>query len=646
MIFPNITEAAVWAIYASPIASFLLIVLVLRGRHRYASCLTVAAVGLSWLLTLWAVDTSIGLDGQAIGFEPHTWLSLFELEVSFGIRLDGLTAIMLLVVTSVSLLVQIYSMGYMHGDSGYSRYFAYMSLFTAAMLGLVLSSNLVQLFAHWELVGLSSYLLIGFWFDRPAAAAAAKKAFIVTRLGDFGFLLAILLIWSKTGEFDIAAINALSGALPAAVVTGFTLGVLAGAVGKSAQFPLHIWLPDAMEGPTPVSALIHAATMVVAGVYLIARFFPSFEAAPQEVRDIVAYIGGFTALLAATIAIVMTDIKRVLAYSTISQLGYMVMTLGLGGYVGAIFHLFTHAFFKALLFLGAGSVNHATQTFDMRRMGGLRSTMPVTFVTFLVAAFSLAGVFPLSGFWSKDEILLDALKHDQLLFVIGMMVASMTAFYMARVVFLVFFGQYRGGQETSSGQGDQGTAMASGMPHESPPSMRWPLIILAVPAAVIGWVNIGGDFGVFVEGALPGDVRHFESQIHIPLMVFSTVFALSGIGVASAIYYYRHPMAVRMLTAVGPVHTLIERKYFMDELAETVFVRCLLNGVVGRSLQTFDTYVVDAAVDAVGIATRLAGDAVRRSENGQLQAYTSLFFAGLIVVAAMMFATNGNVLER
>ena len=644
MLLTDIPEGAVWAIYLAPAASFVAIVVALRGRPLAAGRLTVAAVGVSWLLTLWALDTSVGADGEALGFAPHSWLSLFDLAVSFGVRLDGLTAIMLLVVTSVSLLVQIYSTGYMHGDGGYARYFAYMSLFTAAMLGLVLSSSLLQLFVHWELVGLSSYLLIGFWFHRPAAAAAAKKAFIVTRFGDFGFMLALLLIWSKSGEFDIAAINGLAANLSPAVVTGFTLGVLAGAVGKSAQFPLHIWLPDAMEGPTPVSALIHAATMVVAGVYLIARFFPAFEAAPAEVRDIVAYVGGFTALLAATMGLVMTDIKRVLAYSTISQLGYMVMALGLGGYVAAIFHLFTHAFFKALLFLGAGSVNHATNSFDVRRMGGLRLSMPVTFVTFLVGALSLSGVFPLAGFWSKDEILLDALNHNRLLFAVGVLVAGMTAFYMFRVIFLVFFGEYRGGEDPAPDHA--GAGAAPGEPHESPPSMWLPLAILAAPAAVIGWVNIGGGFGTLVEGALPLDLRHFEAGIDALVLLTSTLFAVGGIGLAAAIYYRGRPAAERLRAGLAPLHRLVERKYFMDEIAEAVVVRGLLQGVVGRALEAFDTHVVDATVNGAGRATRLAGDALRRAETGQLQAYTSLFFAGVLVAAAVMFAISGNLLER
>ena len=640
---PEIPEAAVWLIYLAPLASFAVIVATLRRRPLQAGRLTVAAVGLAWLLALWALDSSIGAEGgagEAIGFAPHEWVSLFDLEVTVGVRLDGLTAIMLVVVTSVSLLVQVYSTGYMRGDGGYARYFAYMSLFTAAMLGLVTASSLLQLFVHWELVGLASYLLIGFWFHRPAAAAAAKKAFIVTRFGDFGFMLALLLIWSKTGEFEIAAINELAPTLSSAVLTGFTLGLLAGAIGKSAQFPLHIWLPDAMEGPTPVSALIHAATMVVAGVYLIARFFPSFEAAPAEVRDVVAYVGGFTALLAATMGIVATDIKRVLAYSTISQLGYMVMALGLGGYVAAVFHLFTHAFFKALLFLGAGSVNHATNSFDMRRMGGLRMPMQITFATFLVGALSLSGVFPLAGFWSKDEILLDALNHNRLLFGVGVLVAGMTAFYMFRTIFVVFFGQYRGGEPPEPGHDGAAT------PHESPPSMWVPLAMLAAPAAVIGWVNLGGGFSDLVEGALPPQLRHGAPDVDAVVLVASTAFALGGIGLAAAIYLYRQPSAEALRARIGPLHRLVERKYFMDDIAETVMVRWGLDAGIGRLLRLFDEYVVDGTVNGVGRGTRLAGDALRRVEAGQLQAYTSLLLLGAIVAAGAIFVLSGNVLER
>ncbi|HJM88565.1 MAG TPA: NADH-quinone oxidoreductase subunit L [Dehalococcoidia bacterium] len=642
MLLPEIPEIAVWAIYLAPLASFVVIGAALRNRPLHAGRLTIAAVGLSWLLALWALDTSLDVDGVALGFPMHEWLTLFDLEVVLGVRLDGLTAVMLVVVTSVSLMVQIYSTGYMDGDTGYARYFAYMSLFTAAMLGLVVSASLLQLFVHWELVGLASYLLIGFWFHKPSAAAAAKKAFIVTRFGDFGFMLAVLLIWTKTGTFEIAAINEGAEHLSSAVLAGFTLGLFAGAVGKSAQFPLHIWLPDAMEGPTPVSALIHAATMVVAGVYLIARFFPSFEAAPSEVTSTVAYIGGFTAIFAATMGIVATDIKRVLAYSTISQLGYMVMALGLGGYVAAIFHLFTHAFFKALLFLGSGSVNHATNTFDMRRMGGLRHSMPITFWTFIIGALSLSGVFPLAGFWSKDEILLDAYNHNTLLFWVGVTVAGMTAFYMFRAIFLTFFGEYRGGEPPE----EPGHGSDPSHPHESPRAMWAPLAILAVPAIGIGWVNLGGDFGVFVQGALPHVEHPFEFHIDSFVLAVSTVFALGGIGLAAAIYYARQPKAEVLLDRLAPVHSVVENKYYMDTIAETVLVRRVLLGGVGASASLFDRYVVDGVVNGIGLATRTAGDAARRVQTGQMQAYTSLMLIGVVVATALLFGLRADQLDR
>jgi len=638
----DISEAAVWAIYFVPLGAAITIAALLRGRPREAGRLMVVAVGVSWLLALWALNTVWASDGESVGFDPHTWMELFHLEVAFGIRLDGLTGVMLVVVTSVALLVQIYSTEYMRGDGGYARYYAYMGLFTSSMLGLVLASSLLQLFIYWELVGLSSYLLIGFWFNRPSAAAAAKKAFIVTRFGDFGFLLAVLLIWSKTGEFDIATLNANAEGLSAAVLAGFTLGLFAGAVGKSAQFPLHIWLPDAMEGPTPVSALIHAATMVAAGVYLIARFFPTFEAAPSEVTTFIAYIGALTALLAATMGIVATDIKRVLAYSTISQLGYMVMALGLGGYVAAIFHLFTHAFFKALLFLGSGSVNHATGTFDMRKMGGLRSSMPITWLTFLVGSLSLAGVFPLAGFWSKDEVLLDAWDHNRFLFAVGVLVAFMTAFYMFRAIFMTFFGEYRGGEVSEHGAED---AHHAG-PHESPLPMWAPLAILAAPAVLIGLINVDGDFGHLIEGALPEALRHGHPDLEAVVLVSSTVAALLGIGAAAAIYYARTPAPEMLRARLGPLPAVVENKYYMDVIAEDFIVRRLLYGGVARAAELFDTYVVDMAVNTAGRATRLAGEVSRRTTFGQQQAYSSLLLAGVVAAVVVIFVLSGNVLER
>ncbi len=651
MLLGQVPEAVVWAIYFAPVASTLLITAGLIARRLFdlpfrdawAGRLTILAIGIAFLAALWTLDSSIGADGEALGFEPHLWLNLFDLHIEMGVRIDGLSAIMAVVVTSVSLLVQIYSVGYMHGDSGYARYFAFMSLFTAAMLGLVLASSLLQLFVHWELVGLASYLLIGFWFHRPAAAAAAKKAFIVTRFGDFAFLLAVLLIFGKAGTFDIHEINelALAGALSSSVLVGFTLGLLSGAIGKSAQFPLHIWLPDAMEGPTPVSALIHAATMVVAGVYLIARMFPSFEAAPAEMLDLVAYVGGFTALLAAVLGLVQTDIKRVLAYSTVSQIGYMVLALGVLGYVAAIFHLFTHAFFKALLFLGSGSVNHATHTFDMRRMGGLRSYMPVTYVTFVIGALSLSGVFPLAGFWSKDEILLDAWKYEKPLFVIGVVVAFMTALYMFRAIFMTFWGEYRGGEEPEAGHDDFST-----VPHESPPSMAFPLMILAVPAVFAGLFALGSGFTHLIEGSLPAELRHGKPSIEGIVVAASLVAALAGIGAAAAIYLYRNPAPEAVAARLGPLPRIVEQKYYLDFLAETVVVRWILNAGLQRVADLFDRYVVDAIVNGIGTATRLAGDGLRRAEAGYVQAYTSLFFIGIVIAVVAVAVLGTDVVGR
>ncbi|MEK7806950.1 MAG: NADH-quinone oxidoreductase subunit L, partial [Chloroflexota bacterium] len=420
-----IGEAAVWTIFFLPLGAFVVIALVTRPfLNRYSllsGLLLVAALGVALGLSIWALR-SVAL-GHDLRFESHEWLGLGGATIEMGLLLDPLTAIMLVVVCGISLVIQVYSLGYMRGDPGFARYFAYMSLFTAAMLGLVLSANIIQLYVFWELVGVSSYLLIGFWHERPAAAAAAKKAFIVTRIGDVGFLIAILYLFTQADDFAAAGLNPLHipdiwqaaqpvavgglGILAGTALTWLTLGIFAGAAGKSGQFPLHAWLPDAMEGPTPVSALIHAATMVAAGVFLVARFYPLFQQS-SDALAVVALIGAFTALMAATMALVMKDIKRVMAYSTISQLGYMMAALGVGAYSAALFHLVTHAAFKALLFLGAGSVNHSAGTFDMRYMGGLGRRMPWTYLLTAIGGLSLVGIFPLAGFWSKDEILVGA----------------------------------------------------------------------------------------------------------------------------------------------------------------------------------------------------------------------------------------------
>jgi len=443
-------ELAVWLTFLAPLASFLTIVFVIRParKHLLSGWVTMVTVAVALLASVYAFWNVLLVPGHELPMPDYSWLVVGPLRVRIGLAVDSLTAVMLLVVTSVSLLVQIYSTGYLAGDTGYSRYFAYMSLFTASMIGLVLADNLLQLYVFWEMVGLCSFLLIGFWFHKPSAAAAAKKAFVVTRLGDLGFLIALLVLFNVTGTFNISelfkeeSVRALASAgfLGLTALTWVSLGIFAGAVGKSAQFPLHVWLPDAMEGPTPVSALIHAATMVAAGVYLVGRMLPLVHHS-AEAMGLIAFIGAFTALIAAGLGLVMHDIKRVMAYSTVSQLGYMMLALGVGGYGAAFFHLMNHAFFKALLFLGAGSVSHGTQgsagegTFDMRYYGGLRHAMPWTFWALVVASLSLAGVPPLVGFFGKLWLLLAAVERGLLwLVAVGVVNVVISLYYYLLVV--------------------------------------------------------------------------------------------------------------------------------------------------------------------------------------------------------------------
>ena len=571
-----VTESLVWAILFLPLLSFLLISLVIRPfLNRYAIAsgyLLISALAVCFVLSV-LVLFQHNRDADLV-FASHTWIDLGDAAIQMGLLLDPVTNVMLVVVSGVSLLIQIYSLGYMREDPGVARYFAYMSLFTAAMLGLVLSSNIVQLYAFWELVGLSSYLLIGFWHDRPSAAAAAKKAFIVTRIGDVGFLLAIIYLFFHGPEFAAAGLNPLhipdiwQATQPLAtggVILGGTaltlicLGIFAGAAGKSGQFPLHSWLPDAMEGPTPVSALIHAATMVAAGVFLVARFFPLFQES-REALTVVALVGGFTAFAAATLGLVMDDIKRVMAYSTISQLGYMMAALGLGAFGPALFHLFTHAFFKALLFLGAGSVNHATGTFNMRYMGGLRTHMPWTYALLLTGGLSLVGIAPLAGFWSKDEIITAAWLGGGLLepwvaqTVFGFLVAAalLTAFYTFRMMFLTFHGEFRGGgaQELQDAEdnGQPAPTAVSTEVHlaESPRVMVVPMLILGTAAVITGylvnpqWIKNflgipGHWFSHYVETAVL--FGHPETPAFNWIVAgISTAVALAGIGLASLLY--------------------------------------------------------------------------------------------------------------
>jgi len=629
-------------IFLIPFLSFVIISFVIkpffRSKPQLSGYIATAAIGTSFALSLWVLAEVMQAPGHVLSMPGYEWLAIGDTVLRFGMTLDALAAVMLVVVTSVSLLVQVYSQGYMHGDPGYSRYFAFMSLFTGCMLGVVLSANLLFLFVFWEGVGLCSYLLIGFWFHRPAAARAATKAFLVTRLGDFGFLAAILLLFAKTGTFDIGELHqlALAGVIGGTVLTWAAIGIFSGAMGKSAQFPLHTWLPDAMEGPTPVSALIHAATMVAAGVYLVARMFPMFVFSEQAIT-LVAVIGGFTAIFAATMGLVMNDIKRVLAYSTISQLGYMMLGLGvvgigvargavplevglgLGVAVG-MFHLFTHAFFKALLFLGAGSVSHATGTFDMREMGGLRKVMPWTFATFLIASISIVGIWPLAGFYSKEGILIHAWDHQRALFLLAMFTVFLTAFYMFRVVFLTFGGKYRGSVSAVHNSGSHGPSL-----RESPLVMVLPLVVLAILAVVAGWLPIGEFLGAEAEGYF----HPFTSAIAWVSL------ALGGFGIflAYAIYGAKWLSAESLRRRFAPVHTVLSRKYWFDELYERVFVFKVLIGGVFRLFEWFDTHVVDGIVNGIAGGTVVTGSAIRRLQTGQLQAYGIAIFFGILVIA-------------
>lgn len=646
-----ISEQQAWAILFLPLASFLLIALVIRpflnSRYaRFSGYVTILAIAIAFALSILALNSTLGEDNP-IGWGSHPWLTMGNLDINLGILMNPLTAIMLVVVTGVSLIIQVYSQGYMRGDPGYSRYFAFMSLFTASMIGIVLARNIIQLYVFWELVGLSSYLLIGFWYERPAATAAAKKAFIVTRIGDVGFLIAILYLFLQRDVFLAQGLNPFEipdifKAVDLRLITGFAvtwlaLGIFAGAVGKSGQFPLHTWLPDAMEGPTPVSALIHAATMVAAGVFLVARFFPLFQESDAAMTT-VALVGGFTAVFAATMALVMFDIKRVLAYSTISQLGYMMLALGLGAPAVAIFHLFNHAFFKALLFLGAGNVNHATGTFDMRYMGGLRRHMPWTYIAFIIGALSLAGTFPLAGFWSKDEILLKAWSGgdlvDQAVFWMALAGVILTAFYMFRVVFMTFHGSFRGGAEADPGiqdTGHQAVHLA-----ESPWVMVLPVVVLAVAAVGSGYVanplsDLAGIPAHWFIEFLGGHAEEFNFGI----AAASTVVALLGIGLAVLMYQTRALSPDSVGRTFRPLRGLLLNKYYMDDLYEGLVVIRLFYRGIGRFLDWVDREVIDRTVDFIGWVSRNIGLAMAPVQSGQLQAYGIVISLGILAIVGV-----------
>jgi NADH-quinone oxidoreductase subunit L len=609
-----------WLILFLPLLAAAGITLFTRHSPRLSAKLSIAAIVIGFVLAVVFIAVN--------GWVPPerelavTWLDVGNLQVDFGLRLDPLSLLMLLIVTGVGGAIHIYSFGYLHGDRGFARYFASLSLFTFSMLGIVLANNFLQMFIFWELVGVSSYLLIGFWYDRPSAADASKKAFITNRLGDFGFLLGILIVWTALGSLNFGVLQEELSRNPAALgalATAAGLLIFCGAVGKSAQFPLHVWLPDAMEGPTPVSALIHAATMVAAGVYMLCRVFFLLNAPALEV---IAWVGGFTALLAAVIALQQNDIKRILAYSTLSQLGYMVMAVGLGGPAAAMYHLTTHAFFKALLFLGAGSVIvalHHEQ--DIWKMGGLRRKLPVTHWTFLAGTLALCGVPPFSGFYSKDSVLAAALDHNAALFILGVVVAVLTTFYMFRLVLVAFRGEPR--------------SEAAAHAHESPPVMIWPLRVLAVPAVIAGFWGVEG-----LLNRMFGDGHHhtpaswvegiFAPFEHSPLAALLGLFAvLIGFSAAWALYSKAgtDPLPERL----GGLARAMRNRFYFDEIYEWLIGAT--HEALARLADWFDRWIIAGlAVRGVHGTTDLFGRALRLMQTGNLQTYAFLFVVGLALV--------------
>ncbi|HLO88522.1 MAG TPA: NAD(P)H-quinone oxidoreductase subunit 5 [Nostocaceae cyanobacterium] len=640
-----------------------------------------AAMGLSFAL-LWS---------QIQGHEPYIrtleWAAAGNFHLSMGYTIDHLTALMLVIVTTVAFLVMVYTDGYMAHDTGYVRFYAYLSLFGSSMLGLVVSPNLVQIYIFWELVGMCSYLLVGFWYDRKSAADACQKAFVTNRVGDFGLLLGILGLFWATGSFDFATMGDRLGQL---VQTGtvsnflavlFAILVFLGPVAKSAQFPLHVWLPDAMEGPTPISALIHAATMVAAGVFLIARMYPVFEHVPAAM-NVIAFTGAFTAFLGATIAITQNDIKKGLAYSTISQLGYMVMAMGVGSYSAGLFHLMTHAYFKAMLFLGSGSVIHGMEAVvghdpalaqDMRLMGGLRKYMPVTGLTFLIGCLAISGIPPFAGFWSKDEILGAAFKANPVLWLIGWLTAGITAFYMFRMYFSTFEGKFRGNDEKIKHQLKEAAALKLGAeaelapafgpgamkkgeldhhshdghghhsdsPHESPWTMTLPLLVLAVPSILIGLV--GTPYANYFEQFIfsPNEslaeviekAAEFDPQEFYVMAGSSIAISVVGITLAALMYLARKIKPEAIAKNIQPLYELSLNKWYFDDIYHQVFVLGLRR--LARQVLEVDFRVVDGAVNLTGFFTLVSGEGLKYLENGRAQFYALIVFGavlGLVIV--------------
>jgi NADH-quinone oxidoreductase subunit L len=600
-----------------------------RAINHQAHWVGVSAVALSFLASCTVFARVMG--GETYTGDLFTWIAAGPFSAGATVQVDQLSAVMLLVVTGVGLLIHVYSVGYMHEDDGYARFFCYLNLFIFSMLVLVLAGNFLLLYVGWEAVGLCSYLLIGFWYEKKSATDAGKKAFIVNRVGDFGFGLGIMLIWTTFGTLNFAEVFAKADPAQTAVSQGtfFTIAILLfiGACGKSAQLPLHVWLPDAMEGPTPVSALIHAATMVTAGVYMVARCRKIFEMAPASL-EVVAWVGGITAVFAATIGLVQTDIKRVLAYSTVSQLGYMFVGVGVGAYSAGIFHLVTHAFFKALLFLGAGSVIHGMHgEQDLRKMGGLAPKMLITTVTFFVGALGLAGVPPLAGFFSKDAILGAALHEGHTgLFLLLLAGAFMTAFYTFRLVFLAFFGAPRMSRE------------ALRHVHESPGVMTLPLVVLAAATLVAGVaLGVPSSHGTPFERFLSSLFAVEESAHGLLVPLVSAAVALGGVALAWAMYGRGAVRADRIGVARNPIHRLLLEKYWIDELYDAVIVQPLY-AFSRWCARVFDLRGIDGAVNGLGRMVVAWASGLRRVQTGLVMNYALSMLLGAIVMMAILLA--------
>ncbi len=624
---------------------------------KKSSRTAVSTIGLvfSGAAFAWALWVALRFSSVDLPYQEYIahWIRSGNFSADFALYLDQLSLVMLLVVTGVGFLIHVYSVGYMWDDPSYYRFFAYLNLFMFFMLTLVLANNYLVMFIGWEGVGLASYLLIGFWFTKDSAASAGKKAFIVNRIGDFGFLIGLFLIIQHFGSLNFTQVFAQVQPIApetgsAGLLTAIGILLMVGACGKSAQIPLYVWLPDAMEGPTPVSALIHAATMVTAGVYMVSRSHMIFERAPMALM-VVAVIGTLTAVFAATIGITQTDIKKVLAYSTVSQLGYMFMACGVGAFSAGIFHLMTHAFFKGLLFLAAGSVIHAVGgEQDMRKMGGLRSYIPWTFLTMGIATLAIAGIPPFAGFWSKDEILWKAYSSDHgswVFWLIGVITAFLTSFYMFRLLFMTFFGDYRGAQvdahghaHAAHGHDDHG----HGEPHESPMVMLVPLMILAVLSIVGGLVGIGNRFENFLAPVFgSGEVSEAAGEAasrgtELLLMGISVAVAVMGFLLAFVLYVSKPHLPRKIADSLNGFYTAVLNKYYVDELYAKLFVKPLVDGSTSILWQGVDRKVIDDTVNNAADGARNISDNVRHMQSGNLRSYAGWIAAGSAVVIAYM----------